>query len=107
MNTVAIKPVKLGLPSKQANRILVRPIIYSTQALDCNTYYEVISRVVTLRPSEIEGDEPTESIAEETLATGNIAITEEQYAAWGKDNAFIEDIVIAALGLERETTEAL
>jgi hypothetical protein len=103
MNTVAIKPVKLGLPSKQGNRILIRPIIYSTQALSCNTYYEIISKVVTLIPSVVEGEEPTESITREVLATGNIAITEEQYAAWGNENSFIEDIVIAALGLERES----
>jgi hypothetical protein len=101
-NTVAIKPIPLGLPVKMANRIMIRPIISSTQALDCNTYYEVVSRTVTIAPNPEEGGEPIETVSREVLATGNFAITEDQYLSWGADNSFIEDIVIAALGLERE-----
>jgi hypothetical protein len=101
-NTIGIKPISLGLPAKTANRIMIRPIISSTQALDCNTYYEVVSRIVTIAPNSQEGGEPIETVSREVLASGNFAITEEQYLSWGADNSFIEDIVIAALGLERE-----
>ena len=36
-----------------------------------------------------------------TLAEGNSPITEEQFTAWGNDNAYIENIVLANLNLER------
>jgi len=81
---IQIKPILTGIPVKEATKILIRPIINSTQSLDCNTYYEVCS------------DE------NEVLATGNIAINEEQYKAWADDNSFIENIVLLNLGLERK-----
>jgi hypothetical protein len=80
---IKIKPITLGLPPKQANQLFVRPIINSTSDVSCNTYYEV---------STEEG---------ETLANGNCPISEEQYALWADDNTYIEDIVIAFLGLQR------
>ena len=99
---IQIKPITLGLPAKQGNHIMVRPIINSTQSLDCNTYYEVVSKITTTTPSGVEGQPDTESSTHEVLASGNYPITAEQYAAWGNNNDFIENIVIAALGLERE-----
>lgn len=79
---ITIKPIMLGLPPKEANQILVRPIINSTSDVSCNTYYEVIA----------EGT---------VVASGNCPISEEQYALWADDNTYIENIVIAFLGLER------
>jgi hypothetical protein len=40
---IQIKPIKLGLPPKEATSILIRPLINSTQDLSCSTYYELIS----------------------------------------------------------------
>jgi len=80
---IQIKPILLGLQQKEGTQILIRPIISSTQALDCNTYYEVFSE------------------DNELLATGNIAINEEQYKEWADDNTFIENIVLETLKLNR------
>lgn len=80
---IQIKPILLGLQQKEGTQILIRPIISSTQSLDCNTYYEVYS------------DD------NELLATGNIAINEEQYKQWADDNSFIENIVLETLKLNR------
>ena len=97
---IQIKPILVGLPSKEANFIMIRPLINSTQSLNCNTYYEVISKVTTF-VAGAEGGEDTESSTSEVLTTGNYPISEEDYAAWSQDNSFIEDIVLAGLGLER------
>ena len=105
MNTIKIKPVKLGLPSKEGNCLLVRPIIHSTQSKSCSIYYEVISKVSIEVPSTVEGGEPTYSNTREVLTTGNLDIDEEQYDAWGADNSFIEDVVLKKLGLERALTK--
>ena len=79
---IKIKTILVGLPAKEADGITIRPIIDSTTALQCNTYYEIL-------------------FESKMLLNGNFAITPEQYAAWGKDNSFIENIVIKGLGLER------
>jgi Ni,Fe-hydrogenase III small subunit len=84
---IQIKPIALGLPSKQANFLLVRPIMKSTQETSCTTYYEVVAK---------------ENESSYVVAMGNCPISEEQYAEWGSDNTYIEDIVLDYLGLERE-----
>ena len=83
MNTIQINPIPLGLPTGIATRLMVRAIILSTRDISCYTYYEVSTQ---------EG---------KILATGECPINEEQYANWGSDNTYIEDIVISYLGLER------
>lgn len=80
---IQIKPILLGLQQKEGTQILIRPIISSTQALECTTYYEVYS------------DD------NEVLASGNVAINEEQYKEWADDNTFIENIVLETLKLNR------
>lgn len=80
---IQIKPILLGLQQKEGTQILIRPIINSTQSLDCTTYYEVYS------------DD------NEVLASGNVAINEEQYKQWEDDNTFIENIVLETLKLNR------
>jgi hypothetical protein len=79
---IQIKTILVGLPAQEANAITIRPIIYSTTALECNTYYEILS-------------------GSKMLLNGNFAISQEQYKAWGKENSYIENIVIKGLGLER------
>ena len=63
---IQIKPIKLGLPPKEATQLLVRPLINSTTDTECNTYYEVL----------------TEN--NEVLANGNLPINEEQYEEWAR-----------------------
>ena len=99
---IKIKPISLGLPTKQANMLFVRPIINSTSDTSCNTYYEVIAVETKSTPNSIEGEPDTTSTSSTVMATGNCPINEEQYTAWADDNSYIEDIVIAYLGLERE-----
>lgn len=93
---IKIKPITLGLPAKQANRLFVRPIINSTQDKSCSTYYEVIAEE---QSTAVDGIISTTSTV---LATGNIAISEEQYAGWGASNDYLDNIVLKALGLVRE-----
>jgi hypothetical protein len=83
MNTIEINPISLGLPTGIATKLMVRAIILSTRDISCYTYYEVSTQ---------EG---------KVLASGECPINEEQYANWGSDNTYIEDIVISYLGLER------
>jgi hypothetical protein len=71
MTMIPIKPIKLGLPPKEATSILIRPLINSTQDLSCSTYYELSSDIGEL------------------LAFGNYAINETNYKAWADDNAHI------------------
>ena len=89
---IKIKTILVGLPSQEANSIIIRPIIDTTTAKECSTYYEVLSAVF---------EEDVEDNSYLVLANGNYPINEEQYAAWGKDNSFIENIVLKGLGLER------
>ena len=79
---IQIKTILVGLPAQEADGITIRPIIDSTTALECNTYFEILSGSIM-------------------LLNGNFPITSEQYKAWGKDNTFIENIVLNGLGLER------
>ena len=79
---IKIKTILVGLPAQEADGITIRPIIDSTTALECNTYYEILSE-------------------SKMLLNGNFPINEEQYKAWGKDNSYIENIVLKGLGLER------
>ncbi len=78
-----IKPIPLGLPTQIATDLMVRILPFETDATTCDTYYEVSSESGAI------------------LAIGNIHISEEQFALWGQDNTYIEDIVLEELGLER------
>lgn len=96
---IQIKPVQLGLPKKEGTLIFIRPIIDSTQAKSCSTFYEIFAQTKIIN-TNVDG-ETTESIQKESLLSGNCPISEEQYALWGTDNTYIDDIVMAFLGLER------
>lgn len=132
---IEIKPVQIGLPPQEATHILVRPIIWSTTDLSCNTYYEVIGQKTTERTQEVERIESVERVEDVitqdgegndivttttfidnntvfdtvtttdvstvVLQTGNHQITEEEYAERGSDNAYIENLVLDYLWLER------
>lgn len=80
---VNIKPIKLGLPSKDGVKLLVRVLGFETYATTCGLYYEVQSE---------EGS---------CLANGNIQVNEEQFSNWAQDNDYIDNIVLLELGLEK------
>lgn len=80
---IQIEPILLGLPSKEATNIMIRPLINSTTDTTCNTYYEVRSDL------------------NEVLASGNISLSEEEYEAWGADNSYLDNLIISKLGLTK------
>jgi len=93
---IKIKPIPVGYPAKQANGINVRVMPFQTNAVSCSTYYELVSETT------VTDSEDVPKTVTETLATGNSPITEAQFAGWGTDNEYIENIVLTNLGLERE-----
>jgi hypothetical protein len=92
---IQIKEIPVGYPAKHANNITIRVMPFQTNANKCNTYYELISDLL------ITDEEGNTTGSYEVLADGNSPITEEQFANWGADNTYIEDIVLANLFLER------
>jgi hypothetical protein len=80
---IGIKPVKLGLPSKDGVKLLVRVLTFDTKATSCVLYYEV---------QDEEGG---------NLANGNVQLSEEQFSKWGYETSYLDDIVLETLGLEK------
>ena len=80
---IQIQPITLGLPPQEATKIIIRPLINSTTDLTCNTYYEVLSE---------NG---------QTLANGNIPLSEEEYSSWGEDNTYLDNLMLEKLGLKK------
>lgn len=80
---IQIKPIKLGLPTKEGVNLLVRILSFETTSVTAQLYWEV-------QDSEYN-----------MLANGNIQLSEEQYSNWGDDNTYLEDIVLKELGIER------
>lgn len=80
---IKINEVPVGFPAKMANGIEIRMMPFQTTDLSCSTYYEMIGE-----NSEI-------------LANGNSAISEDQFANWGQDMSYIENIILTNLGLTR------
>jgi len=81
---IQIKPIAIGYPAKQANEIEIQLMPFNTDATSCNTYYRLLGK------------------DNEQLAEGNSLINEEQFAKWGQEMSYIEDIVLNNLKLERE-----
>ena len=88
---IQIQPMPVGYPARQANGINIRVMPFQTNAIDCSTYYQLVNTTID--------EEGKETII--NLADGNSPITPEQFTLWGEDNAYIEDIVLANLSLER------
>jgi len=78
-----IENVNIGWPIKVGTDLMVRVLPFETNAVSCGTYYEI-------------KDENSE-----LLASGNIYLTEAEFAAWAADNTYVEDIVLNKLGLTR------
>jgi hypothetical protein len=80
---IQIKPIQVGFPTKEAKTINIRVGSFSTDAIICPVFWELLSE------------------KEEILASGNIRLTEEQFTQWSSDNSYIDDIVLTTLGLEK------
>lgn len=80
---IQIKPIQVGFPAKEAKAIKIRVGSFTTNAIYCNIFWELLSE------------------KEEILASNNIKLTEEQFTNWSDDNSFIDDIVLTTLGLEK------
>lgn len=80
---IQIKPIKLGLPTKEGVNLLVRILSFETTSVTAQLYWEV---------QDLECN---------MLANENIQLSEEQYCNWGDDNTYLEDIVLKELGIER------
>lgn len=90
-----IKPIPVGYPAQEANNIEITIGACLTHATTCTTYYVLLNSTTNIVEEGIEIKD------NKILAEGSILITEEQFAKWGVDNTYIEDIVLTNLGLER------
>lgn len=101
-----IKNITLGIPQRVCSHLSIRPIIDDLDATSCNTFVQVFDKVVTnipavLDPQGVEITPATTSTEKVVCWTGNVPITEEQYALCKNNNTLMENYVIAYLGLER------
>ena len=78
---VAIEPVVFPLNEGTATRLTVLVLNFETSATTCTTYYQLLTE---------EGVQ---------LRQGNYTLTEEQFAAWGQDNSFVNECVAEAIGV--------
>jgi len=104
---IQITPFQTGFPTDTATHILIKPLISDTTATSCNTYWELlkVTEITIQRPSKDENNQPImvdyTNKNVKLLHKGNTPITEAEYALWGGDNADLENIVLAKLGLTR------
>jgi hypothetical protein len=78
---VAIEPVVFPLNEGTATRLTVLVLNFPTDAVTCTTYWQLLTE---------DGKQ---------LAQGNYTLTEEQFAAWGQDNNFVNECVAEAIGV--------
>jgi len=76
---VAIEPVVYPLNQGTATFMTVLVLNFSTEATTCQTYWQLLTD---------EGKQ---------LAQGNYTLTEEQFAAWGQDNNYVNQCVADAI----------
>lgn len=78
-----IENVNIGWPIEVGTDLMVRVLPFETNATSCGLYYAITNE---------NG---------KRLAEGNLQLSEEEFAAWGQDNAYIEDLTLAKLSLVR------
>jgi hypothetical protein len=76
-----IQPIVFPLNAGTATEMSVLILNFETNATTCTTYYE------------LKIDEGA------VLTNGNYTLTEEEFAAWGLDNAWVEQCVANAIGV--------
>ena len=76
-----IQPITFPLNQGTATEMSVLILNFETTATTCTTYYE------------LKTDEGT------VLTNGNYTLTEQEFAAWGEDNSWVETCVANAIGV--------
>ena len=76
-----IQPIVFPLNAGTAIEMTVLILNFETTATTCTTYYE------------LKTDEGA------VLTNGNYTLTEEEFAAWGEDNTWVETCVAKAIGV--------
>ncbi len=75
-----IQPVTFPIVG-DATKLEVTILPFTTSAITASTYYNLTTE---------EG---------KTCLSGNYQMTEEEFADWGQDNSYVDDIVAAFLGV--------
>ena len=78
---VAIEPVEFPLGKGTATQMSVLILNFTTEATTCTTYWQLLTE---------DG---------KVLDDDNYTLTEEQFAAWGQDNNYVNQVVAAAIGV--------
>ena len=78
---VAIEPVVFPLGKGTATQMSVLILNFTTEATTCTTYWQLLTE---------DGLQ---------LSQGNYTLTEEEFAAWGTDNNYVNQVVAAAIGV--------
>ena len=81
-----IQPIVFPLDAGTATELSVLVLNFPTDATTCTTYYELKSEATEETPSVV-------------LSNGNYTLTEEEFAAWGEDNTWVETCVANAIGV--------
>ena len=78
---VAIEPIVYPLNAGTATQLSVLVLNFTTEATTCTTYWQLLTE---------DG---------KVVADDNYTLTEEQFAAWGTDNNYVNQVVAAAIGV--------
>jgi len=78
---VAIEPIEYPLNAGTATQMSVLVLNFTTEATTCTTYWQLLTA---------DG---------KVVADDNYTLTEEEFAAWGLDNNYVNEVVAAAIGV--------
>jgi hypothetical protein len=78
---VAIEPIVYPLNAGTATQMSVLVLNFTTEATTCTTYWQLLTE---------DG---------KVVADDNYNLTEEEFAAWGQDNNYVNQVVAAAIGV--------
>jgi len=78
---VAIEPIEYPLNAGTATQMSVLVLNFTTEATTCSTYWQLLTE---------DG---------KVVADDNYNLTEEEFAAWGQDNNYVNQVVAQAIGV--------
>jgi len=78
---VAIEPIVYPLNAGTATQMSVLVLNFTTEATTCTTYWQLLTE---------DG---------KVVADDNYTLTEEEFAAWGQDNNYVNQVVAQAIGV--------
>ena len=78
---VAIEPVVFPLGKGTATQMSVLILNFTTEATTCTTYWQLLTE---------DGKK---------LDEDNYTLTEEEFASWGQDNNYVNQVVAEAIGV--------